>query len=68
MSKSKEEELSEFAVYMNGAMEGFDDLPDGAFFAVAQEMVEQYNEDMGTNLDPHEGMLQWIHEVGEDLE
>lgn len=47
--------------FLNGWSEasGADDMPDGAWQCVMMEGVEAYNEEEGTNYDPHEAWLEW---------
>lgn len=45
----------EFLWWMKGAMELYEDLPDGAWWAVGEETVELFNKEHGTDWDPHEG-------------
>lgn len=44
-----------FLYWMKGAMDHFDDLPDGAWWAVGEETVELYNKEHGTNWDTNDG-------------
>ena len=37
-----------------------DDLPDGAWWAMLEEGVRNYNSEYGTNYDPHEAVHRYL--------
>ncbi len=55
----------EFLYFMQGAMERFDDLPDGAWWAVGEEMVELYNTEHNKNLDLNDGFQYYVQNAGD---
>lgn len=52
----------EMFYFLNGWSEvsGADEMSDGAWQAVIMEGVEAFNEEEGTDFDPHEGWLAWV--------
>ena len=66
MGVMKNQDL-DFLYFMKGAMELHDDLSDGAWWAVGEEMVALYNAEHKKKLDPYEGFQYYIQNAG-DLE
>lgn len=55
----------DFLYFMHGAMSMYDDLPDGAWFAVGEEMVEMFNAEFKRDLDPTDGFHYYIENAGD---
>ena len=62
MNKEQKEALADYLDAFNN-----DNLSDGAWQGVLMEGVEQFNEDMGLNIDPHEGFLIYVEIRGERI-
>ena len=67
MGVMKNQDL-DFLHFMDGAMDLYDDLPDGAWWAVGEEMVELFNAEYKRNIDPNDGFHYYIQARGKHYE
>jgi len=54
----------DFITFMDGYMDAFDDLSDGAWTEVVHQGVEAFNSTYNRDLDPHEGFIHYIENAG----
>jgi len=55
----------DFLYFMKGAMDLYDDLPDGAWEAAGINAVEAFNAEYKRNLDPHIGFMYYCENAGD---
>ncbi len=73
MAQTKPNDLGEFDMEKNDELYAHidcmndDDLPDGAWWAMLEEGVRNYNEANGTNFDPFEGVHAYLRAKGDSI-
>lgn len=52
--------VADFAAWMDGYCDAFEDFSDGAWQAAFEGAVEEYNKAHGTRIDPNDGFIMWL--------